>query len=348
MKNQPESADGGARRQAARVSPGRLLLAATDLYTALVIFYLIAHTLTGDRLWPVTLLAFLAHWLLLPGFVLVPGLFLARQRWRAALAGVSVVAFLALFGGLFLPKVPASTAAACPPDECVPLTAMTYNLLTNATDPDALVEMLRDSGADIVALQEVSPSRANLLERELAAAYPHRVLYDLGIPGVGLLSRHPILEHELFYLQAQTHPYLRATLDVEGAPLTVIVAHPPPPGLVGRTIRIHPQAPLDIASVTEMAASGGPTLLLGDFNFTDQNDVYRIVTRAGLRDAFREAGWGFGLTHPRRLPQHGSFPLLTRIDFIFYTGDFEATRAWVGPDAGSDHLPVLAELVWRR
>ncbi len=347
MKDQPEPADSNARRLAARVSPGRLLLAATDLYTVLVILYLIAHTLTGDRLWPVALLAFLAHWLLLPGFVLVPALLLARQRWRAALAGVSVVAFLALFGGLFLPKGPASTAA-CPPDECVPLTAMTYNLLINATDPDALVEMLRDSGADIVALQEVSPSRADLLERELADTYPHRVLYDLGISGVGLLSRHPILEHEMFYLQAQAHPYLRATLDVEGASLTVIVAHPPPPGRVGRTIRIYPGVPLGIASVSEMAASGGPTLLLGDFNMTDQNDVYRIIRRAGLRDAFREAGWGLGLTYPRRLLRYESFPLLMRIDYIFYTGDFEATRAWVGPDAGADHLPVLAELVWRR
>jgi endonuclease/exonuclease/phosphatase (EEP) superfamily protein YafD len=35
-----------------------------------------------------------------------------------------------------------------------------------------------------------------------------------------------------------------------------------------------------------------------------------------------------------------------RIDYIWYTGDFRAARAWVGPDAGSDHLPVLAKLVW--
>jgi vancomycin resistance protein VanJ len=37
---------------------------------------------------------------------------------------------------------------------------------------------------------------------------------------------------------------------------------------------------------------------------------------------------------------------LVRIDYVWYTDDFRATRAWVGPDAGSDHLPVLAELVW--
>jgi endonuclease/exonuclease/phosphatase (EEP) superfamily protein YafD len=35
-----------------------------------------------------------------------------------------------------------------------------------------------------------------------------------------------------------------------------------------------------------------------------------------------------------------------RIDHILYTDHFVAQRAWVGPNAGSDHLPVLAELAW--
>lgn len=93
-----------------------------------------------------------------------------------------------------------------------------------------------------------------------------------------------------------------------------------------------------------MAAAGGPTILLGDFNLTDQNDSYALLRDAGLTDAFRTAGWGFGATWPvRKLGM--PFPLV-RIDYIWYSERIHCTQAWLGPDLGSDHLPLLADLTW--
>jgi endonuclease/exonuclease/phosphatase family metal-dependent hydrolase len=34
-----------------------------------------------------------------------------------------------------------------------------------------------------------------------------------------------------------------------------------------------------------------------------------------------------------------------RIDYILHSVDFTARRAWIGADTGSDHLPVLADLI---
>ena len=82
---------------------------------------------------------------------------------------------------------------------------------------------------------------------------------------------------------------------------------------------------------------------MGDFNQTDQNNNYKILVDADLKDAFREAGWGFGGTWPAS--GLGMIRNLIRIDFIWHTDHFQAIRAWVGDGAGSDHSSLFAELV---
>ena len=80
--------------------------------------------------------------------------------------------------------------------------------------------------------------------------------------------------------------------------------------------------------------------------------------QGGLFDAFQAAGRGRGGTLPRRLghstrvnlrpgwPARGLPGLLplARVDYIWHTADLAPLDCWVGEDAGSDHLPVLAEL----
>jgi len=323
----------------------RLLLAALDVYAALLVLYLPLRALFGDRLWPVALLSTLLHWVLLPAFALLPAMLWMRRWPAAAMLSVNVVAFLYLFGGLFLPQ-PSALA------DSYNLTVMTYNVAHSFVAPNDLVAVLRSSEADIIALQEVTGEQAAAVERDLRDLYPYQVLYGYGVPGKGLLSRYPILEEELFYLQAQRLPHLRATLAVDGAgpalqtvSITVIIAHPPPPGLSRGVYCIHPYAAAEIASLAQMTTASGPGILMGDFNLTDQNDNYALLSEAGLTDAFRAAGWGFGTTWSARRP--GPLRLLVRLDYVWYSVHFRAIRSWVGPDAGSDHLPVLAQLAWQ-
>ncbi|CAA9536655.1 MAG: hypothetical protein AVDCRST_MAG59-334, partial [uncultured Thermomicrobiales bacterium] len=145
-----------------------------------------------------------------------------------------------------------------------PLTVMTYNLGAGLADPVRLVGVLRAAGADLVGLQELAPGQAAAIERDLADVYPFRFLHPLGIAGKGLLSRFPLGDAGLLEL-FPGRPDARATVAVPGGPLTVIVAHPPPPRL-GRRWAENAAGAEQMAGVVAAATAGGPAVLLADVN----------------------------------------------------------------------------------
>jgi endonuclease/exonuclease/phosphatase (EEP) superfamily protein YafD len=81
-----------------------------------------------------------------------------------------------------------------------------------------------------------------------------------------------------------------------------------------------------------------PLLVGGDFNMPSDSTLMPALRLAGLHDAFGEAGWGYGYTRPSGIPWAG-------IDHILGGPEWTFTHCWVGPDVGSDHLPLLAEVV---
>jgi endonuclease/exonuclease/phosphatase family metal-dependent hydrolase len=108
----------------------------------------------------------------------------------------------------------------------------------------------------------------------------------------------------------------------------------------------------------QVAAEDRPTIVLGDFNTTDQTANYRLVADR-LIDVHQAVGRGFGFTFPDfsqarslDLPWYTG-PLLAagpvvRIDHIFASQHFVPRQAFVVPVAsGSDHRPVIATLSWR-
>ena len=82
-----------------------------------------------------------------------------------------------------------------------------------------------------------------------------------------------------------------------------------------------------------------PTLVGGDFNMPSEYSGMAAI-EATHPSAFDEAGWGYGYTRP-------SQNSWVRIDHVLGNRDWTFTRSWVGPDLGSDHLPLLAEAVLR-
>jgi len=231
------------------------------------------------------------------------------------------------------------------------LTVMTYNVGNGLAAPERLARLLRALGADLVGLQELAAPQADVLATELRSLYPCQVLVPGGFAGKGLLSRYPITSHEQLALYP-ARPDLRAVVDVDGVALGVVVAHPPPPRLVGRRVAFDAASLAQLDALARVAVAHAPSVLLGDLNMTPRHPVHARLRAAGLADAFAVAGRGRGWTLPRRLG-HARFqhrlqglPLrpVARVDYIFYTRGLEATAAWLGDDGGSDHLPVLARL----
>jgi hypothetical protein len=83
----------------------------------------------------------------------------------------------------------------------------------------------------------------------------------------------------------------------------------------------------------------GPLIVAGDFNLPEDSAIYRRDW-SRYTDSHEAAGFGFGYTwHTQR------FGAL-RIDHILCNGYWRCLRSRVGPDVGSDHRPVVADLEW--
>lgn len=231
---------------------------------------------------------------------------------------------------------------------------MSYNAGAGLARPEQLVAMLRSSGPDIVGLQELDLSQSKAIEEDLYPEYPYQVHHPAGFEGKGLASRFPILEHEQIELYPG-RPDLRCVVDLSGVRLTVIVAHPPPP-ISFSGIGFDGRAKAQIEGLIQLARSSPRSIVLGDFNAISWQDNCTRMRAAGLVDSFQRAGCGRGFTLPKRFGQWrrlegvGSmlrglslYPFL-RVDYIWHTPDLRCLRAWVGDDAGSDHLPVLAQI----
>lgn len=81
-------------------------------------------------------------------------------------------------------------------------------------------------------------------------------------------------------------------------------------------------------------------IVCGDFNDTPASYVYRTI-RGGLRDAFMEAGSGFGQTYA------GNFPRF-RIDYILHSDSFVCKSYYHLPETLTDHYPIVAYLSVKR
>ena len=242
--------------------------------------------------------------------------------------------------------------------QTVEFTAMTVNVGNGQAPDNRLVEAVIASDADIVAMQELNQRQAVFLRSALADQYPERYSFGDSFEGKGLFSRFPVIAAEPLNL-VTGRPDVIARLEIAGHQVTVIVAHPRPPKIGRHGIVFAHQSRRHIVQLGQRLHDTSPAIMLGDFNMTPRHAAHARFRRLGLHDAFGEAGESRGATFPVRLgPVHGlgtmgkpgqaisRLPLvpLVRYDYIWHTGEFETVAAWIGPDAGSDHLPVVARL----
>ena len=223
-------------------------------------------------------------------------------------------------------------------------TVMSYNIGNGMVKPDNLLYLLQQTPADIVGLQEVSGVQAEVFP-ELTDQYPYQAIYGEGIPGKAILSIYPICETEPLFLYPE-RPDLRAALSVRDRPLMVFVAHPLPPRLHRDGVHFKTGTFAQITQLGDLASNSGAAIMVGDFNMTDRHAQYVALTERGLTDAFHAVGRGSGYTLPARW---AGVPLrpFARVDYIWHSAQLDTLEAWLGSNAGSDHIPVLARLAWR-
>jgi vancomycin resistance protein VanJ len=280
----------------------------------------------------------------LPWFGLFIPVLLITALWRRSASAVAalllpVMVWLNLFGGLLGDKSHPGRD----------LTVAEQNVDADNPDPAGTARDLAASGADVLALVELTEQARRTYEKGLARAYPYHTVQGT----VGLWSKLPLSDTQPIDIMdygplADTVPVdkkmasnraLRTTVATDQGPLTVYVAH------LG-SIRVNPKAGFWTASrdigvqalgKAVAADRSRRVVLLGDLNSTMDDRAFADIT-SQMHSAQDTAGDGFGFTWPAKFP-------VVRIDQILVRG-VKPERSWVLPANGSDHLPVAAGISW--
>ncbi|WP_253191516.1 endonuclease/exonuclease/phosphatase family protein [Streptomyces sp. M1013] len=263
------------------------------------------------------------------GVVVVVLLVLALVR-RSALALLAlllpVAAWTHLFGGLLLP------APEPGPDDLV---VVQHNVSDENTDPAGTARALVRAEPDLVALEELVPPALEVYAKTLAPDYPYHAVRGT----VGLWSKYPLsgsrpLDIKPRGIEEAWERGLRTVAHTPRGEVAVHVAHLP-------SVRVRASG-LASSRRDESAGLLGDALaaeelrrvvLLGDLNGTVDDRALRPLT-----DALNVPERGLALSFPAGFP-------LARIDQVMArAGSVGAVRTL--PATGSDHLPVVARVVW--
>ena len=327
------------------------------LYAAGIALWFVLQRQVGDAAWWLALLNALVPYLFLPLVVLLPAALAWRQRPFGMSVALPALVFVALYGHLYLPARPVAHATIE-----APLTVMSFNIWGGSQAPETARVILDHGAPDVVALQELTPHMAEVLQAELGDVYPYRAIEARGqYHGLGVLSRYPLAELDISHL---LHPDWRIQalrVEARGGAFTLYNVHPYSTNVIFYLESGAPIAEQVRASVrtrqdlirrlaADVTGRAGPVVVAGDLNCTDQSKAYAILADH-LADVHRAVGWGFGHTFPAYAGRYRGIPVLPRqmrIDMIFASEELVPLRSRVGETHGeSDHLPVLAELGWR-
>jgi len=299
--------------------------------------YLLLRAIVGERWNIIGLFNSYFHLLILPAVILLPLSLILRRRWLVIELAAPFFFFVSTYGGQFLPRsinVPANAPQ---------LHLLSFNINKSNQQIDQMIRVIRDSNADVVAIQELSPQLAQAADEQLAELYPYRALHpQTDFSGQGVLSRYPLSNDEFWQINLG-HQHVDVAWN--GQTITLFNVHPIHP-LRGfsfdgeaRAMEVN-----DVLRRTETVTA--PLLIVGDFNMTNLSDDYARVTDR-YSDTYEQIGWGMGFGFPNFANAfHIRFvPPLARIDYIFHDAHFQPVEMHVGSDsAGSDHFPVYATL----
>jgi endonuclease/exonuclease/phosphatase (EEP) superfamily protein YafD len=289
----------------------------------------------SDRLDAATHLA--PIWLTCGAAGLILSLGFARDLERKAIAGLSMIAILALLI-LMAPELLSALRRPQPPAPgAVVLKLVQFNVWEQNYAPEATADWLQAQDADVVLMEEAGRAAWPIVNR-MDKIYPYRLACPSkrGCDTV-ILSRWPIVAQHDFTRDRQHLHGGWVTVRHPSGDFTVAGAHfvwPIPAG---------PQQAQSRALVAALAQLPHDTLILtGDFNSTPWSWSLRRQDRAlGLERRTRAlASWPSGAFS--RLAD-APFPVLP-IDHVYAGKAWNTVKVERGPALGSDHRPVVVTL----
>ncbi len=223
---------------------------------------------------------------------------------------------------------------------------MTANLGSRLVVPSALFDLVHRLNPDVVVMQECT--------ERAAEAFVERPWSYHDDDGLCFASRVPVEDAAIRYRQdtfGRGAFGARYRLRLGDVPIEIANLHldSPRDGILALVRGTDGRAGLQ-AAITErrdqsrlvrqwLADADQQTVIVaGDFNVMEESAIYR-ESWGFLRNAFSTAGLGWGYT------KRENWFLAARIDHVLTGPRWWARRAWVEAGIGSDHRPLVVDLV---
>ncbi len=303
---------------------------------------LAAALLAAPVFWVGDILTFFLPWIAVAvGLTLVFAAVVRLRLVALATIGLGVVVALPMISAWSHP--PELTAG-------TPLRVTTFNTLVGTADPDAVMLFLGQESPDILVLQEYSGQMESELAARFRAMFPYRS--DVGseaVPTLLLLSRYPIVDSAVIASNFdrfghEDQSVIRTTINVDERSVVVYAVHAPTPRWGDSSWQARNALLDELAANAAGEASGSPVIIAGDFNTPPWSPHFlqMLADGGGLADT---AGRLF--PSPTRIIDRGGLQDLlgAPVDHILVSNGIGWRADQVGPDLGSDHRPVTADLV---
>lgn len=135
-------------------------------------------------------------------------------------------------------------------------------------------------------------------------------------------------------------PAIAAELALAGRSVALLGVHTLPPVSADYAARRDAQLAAALAWATDQRAAGRAPVIAGDLNASPFSaPLRRLLAGADLVDSQR--GFGVQASWPTSLP----WPRIA-IDHVLHDRSLTTVARALGPDLGSDHLPVVVDLAW--
>lgn len=260
-------------------------------------------------------------------------LLLIRRHWRPAFVAIAMTLLNASEWVIY--SLPTSQRSFAPSEENT-ISVASVNVFSRNRRASDVVNWLRQSQADVVFLSEVDDWWAKEITH-WKPDWPHQIIHPRNDNfGVALISRFPLSHSEIIPLDG-LNPAVFATVMHDRQAWSVVGLHPfPPAGRVYASLR---NAQLATAA-RQIQKLPKPRIVLGDLNCTSSSPYFGdFVQAVGMVDS--RYGFGWEPTWPAR---HRF--LRIPIDHCLVEPGVTMLERSVGPDIGSDHLPIKA--IFRR
>jgi endonuclease/exonuclease/phosphatase (EEP) superfamily protein YafD len=269
------------------------------------------------------------------GFILL--LVVRAPAW--ALLALCVASWNAMYAAPALMTHPVNlprTAGEAATGDPVRLRVASINVLYSNDEYSKVAAFVQRERPDAVAMSEMNAKWRRALAG-LDKIYPHRY-QTIGVGGRGMTfwTRLPMKDVSVLPIGVRQEPAIQATLDVQGREVRIFAVHTTWPMAPASARRRNQQ--LELLAEHARAVTL-PLIVMGDMNITSFSPHFQqLLVDGRLRSAAEGFGWQ---------PSWPTFfmPAGIQIDQALVNSRVAVEHFRRGGTTGSDHLPIVADLV---